>query len=222
MFTSLDSSQQELMRRHLQMVMKLNEKMNLTRIADGEEGMLLHVEDSLGALPEMKEAPEGPYADLGSGAGFPGIPLAIATGRKTLLIDARMKKMNAVQGIVESLGLESTIGVYAGRAELYARKNPNAFCVITARALAKLSVLLELSAPLLKRGGRAIFYKSHVEEGEMKDAIRVCDTTGMRLVGDRNFMLGGAYERRIVTFESVAPPKMKLPRLEGQAQKNPL
>ena len=121
LFNSLDSSSQDLLVRHLQLVIKANETLNLTRIDTQEEGMLLHIEDSLTGLEEVSEAPSGLYGDLGSGAGFPGIPLAIATGRETVLIDSRQKKMLAVEEMIRELGLSNQIRTFGGRAELLAR-----------------------------------------------------------------------------------------------------
>lgn len=79
--------QRELLDKHLELVIEENKVTNLTRIVDWESAQVLHVEDSLAGLPEVEEALEGPYLDMGSGAGFPGIPLAIMTGRETLLAD---------------------------------------------------------------------------------------------------------------------------------------
>ena len=78
----------DLLRRHLELVIEANKTTNITRIESMEEGMVLHVEDSLVGLPELEAAPAGRYADLGSGAGYPGIPLAVETGRETLLVDS--------------------------------------------------------------------------------------------------------------------------------------
>lgn len=220
-FAELNDKQQQLIHEHLQLVIEANEKVNLTRIDSEELAVLLHIEDSLSALPEMSKAPFGLYGDLGSGAGYPGIPLAIATGRETWLIDARKKKMDVVEGIVNELGLGEQIHVYGGRAELLARKMPGQFAVLTARALAKLSVLLELASPLLKRDGILICYKSHVDEEEYEHALRVGKQVGIQLLCDRSFMLGD-YERRILTFQKVANSQVKLPRQEGAAQKHPL
>lgn len=217
----LNAQQQQLVKKHLCSVIEANEVVNLTRIDTVEDGMLLHIEDSLSALPEMQKAPLGRYGDLGSGGGFPGIPLAIATGRSTLLIDARQKKMVVMQGIIEGLGLQEQIETFAGRAELLAVKHPGEFAVLTARALAKLSVLLELSSPLLERGGQLICYKAQVEQQELDDAKRVQKATGMKLISDRSFMLD-SNQRRILVFEKYAEPTVKLPRSEGSAQKNPL
>ena len=221
-YQGLSEQQITLLMKHLELVVEKNKVINLTRIDDIETAKLLHIEDSLSALPELNGCPEGLYGDLGSGAGFPGIPLAIASGRKTVLVDARKKKMDAVREMVEQLGLSDQIETYSGRAELLARSKPGAFFALTARALSKLSVLMELSSPLLKTGGRLICYKSHVDESEYDHAIDLQQMVGMRLVSDREFELGGEYGRRIVVFEKSGKPKLKLPRLEGQAQKNPL
>ena len=221
-FESLSSHQKELIERHLDLVIEANASLNLTRIASKEEGMVLHVEDCLSALPEFNGCPDGVYADMGSGAGYPGIPLSIASGRKTLLVDARKKKMDAVEAMIASLGLDGQIDVFAGRAELLARKNAVSFSVVTARALSQLSVLLELASPLLRRGGKLICYKAHVEDEELENALRVQKLVGMEMESDRSFMLDERYYRRIIVFEKTGKSKITLPRQEGIAQKKPL
>ena len=221
-FDSLPSGQCELMLKHLDLVIKANERVNLTRIDDVDEALVLHVEDSLSGLPEVEDAPDGLYADLGSGAGYPGIPLAVATGRETLLVDARKKKMDVVREMIGELGLSDQIDVFAGRAELLARKKPRSFALITARALSQLSILLELASPLLAEGGRLVCYKSHIEDEELENAQRVQKLVGMSLCSDRSFELEGKFHRRILVFERHGSSKIKLPRLEGEAQKNPL
>lgn len=221
-FESLPKSKQDLIQEHLMLVIKANEKINLTRIDSFEEGMILHVEDSLAGLSELNEAPEGLYGDLGSGAGFPGIPLAIATGRQTVLVDARKKKMQTVAGMIDTLGLANQIETFAGRAELLARTQSKRYAALTARALSKLEVLLELASPLLQENGVLIGYKAQITNEEISDARRIEKLVGMRMEQDRSFLLNGEYQRRILVFRKVADPKLKLPRLEGQAQKDPL
>ena len=221
-YDQLTSRQRELIDSHLSLVIEANKSINLTRIESTEEGKLLHVEDSLSALEELANAPEGLLGDLGSGAGYPGIPLAIASGRKTVLIDSRKKKMDVVGQIIEKLGLSNQIETFAGRAELLARSSASTFSVLTARALSKLSVLEELASPLLVKGGRLICYKSHVEEEEYDHSLKVAKQVGMLLVSDRSFVLGKEYKRRIIVFEKQGNPKVRLPRQEGAAQRNPL
>lgn len=221
-FESLTSSQQELIIKHLNLIIEANKTTNLTRIDSVEEAMLLHVEDSLLGLKEVDDAPEGLYGDMGSGAGYPGIPLAVGTGRKTVLIDARKRKMEIAGKIIKELGLDDQVTTFAGRAELLARTQSKRYAVLTARALSKTNVLLELASPLLRQGGVLVCYKAKVTDEELADAKRVLPLVGMSFKSDRKFLLGGIYQRRILAFEKTAEPKVKLPRQEGQAQKQPL
>lgn len=220
---ALPKEEQALIEKHLALVLEANKTLNLTRIETIEDGMLLHVEDSLTALEEVNAAPAGMLVDIGSGGGYPGLPLAIVTKRETLLVDARQKKAEALESIVEELGLAEQVHVYAGRAELLARTRAGCCSVVTARALAKLPVIMELASPLLAMGGRLVCYKAHVEVDEYNDAKRVAPMTGMDLVSDRSFILSdGVTYRRILCFEKKRKPQAKLPRKEGYAQKHPL
>ena len=206
-FETLTSQQQEAILTHLDCVMEANKITNLTRIDDKESALILHVEDSLSALAEIEDSPLGLYGDMGTGAGYPG----------------REKKVKVLDGIIETLDLTDQISTYAGRVELLARKKPGAFTVLTARALAKLSVLLELASPLLAKKGCLICYKAQISDEELNDAMRVQSIVGMTLKSDRSFVLSdGVTKRRIVVFEKTAKPQIKLPRLEGKAQKDPL
>lgn len=222
-FESLAKDQQELILNHLNLVIEANKTTNITRIDDRESALILHVEDSLSALDELEAAPDGLYGDLGTGAGYPGIPLGVVTGRETVLIDSRKKKIDILDDILSNLNLSEQISTYAGRAELLARKQPASFSALTARALSKLSVLLELASPLLKQGGVLICYKSNVSDEELSDAERVGPIVGMRLKSDRSFTLSDEEtHRRVLVYERKGKPQIKLPRLEGKAQKEPL
>lgn len=221
-FDQLENRQKDLIAKHLELTIEANKMLNLTRIDTAADGMLLHVEDSLAGIQEMREAPDGLYGDLGSGAGYPGIPLAIATGRQTTLVDSRKKKMLAVEQMIDSLGLSDQIEVYAGRAELLARTRASQFAVLSARALAQMSVLMELANPLLVEGGHLICYKAQVSEDEYEHARALEKMLSMHIVSDREFTLDEEYQRRIIVFEKTGKAQVKLPRLEGMAQKQPL
>lgn len=210
----------ELLERHLKLVIDANKTTNITRISSWEEGMLLHVEDSLLGLEELSKAPDGWYADIGTGAGYPGIPLAIETSRKTLLVDSVGKKTAILDGFIAELGLKE-VSTYTGRIEDLAREYPYAFTAVTARALARLSVLMELSSPLLQIGGRLICYKANVEQEELEHACSLQETLGFELVSDRSIMLKD-HRRRLISFEKVQHEKIVLPRRTGMAQKRPL
>lgn len=210
----------DLLKRHLELVIEANKTTNITRISTWEEGMLLHVEDSLVGLPEVMDAPAGRMADIGSGAGYPGIPLAIESGRQTLLADSVGKKTAILSSMVETLGLEN-VEVYTGRIEDLAREKPAAFTVVTARTLAQLSILMELASPMLQEGGRLVCYKANVSDEELQHALSLQEQLGMKHVSDRTVTLGDNC-RRIICFEKTGRPKIKLPRKVGMAQKRPL
>ena len=140
---------------YLKGILEINKTVNLTRIVDQKEAELLHIEDSISALPEMNEAPEGLYGDLGTGGGFPGVPLGIITGRQTILVDSVKKKLNAIECVLEDLSIQDIV-VNASRIEDLANEMPKKFSVLTARALSSLSSLLELACPLLRMNGQLI------------------------------------------------------------------
>ncbi|MEE0846083.1 MAG: 16S rRNA (guanine(527)-N(7))-methyltransferase RsmG [Eggerthellaceae bacterium] len=219
----MDARKEELINRYLDEILEVNKHINLTRIDESHEAKMLHLEDSLSGLPELDAAPEGRYADLGSGGGFPGVPLGIASGRETLLVDSVKKKMAAVHSVLVDMGLDSMIRTYDGRIEELAISHARQFSVVSARALSKLSVLLELAAPLLKKSGRLLCYKAQLTDEELEHALSLQNYLGMKLVSDRKFYLNdGETLRRILAFEKVKEPGLKLPRRIGLAQKKPL
>ena len=211
---------EDLLKRHLELVIEANKTTNITRISTWDEGMLLHVQDSLVGLPELREAPEGRMVDIGSGAGYPGIPLAIESGRSTLLADSVGKKTTILASMVQTLGLDN-VDVYTGRIEDLAREEPASFAAVTARALAQLSILMEFASPLLQEGGRLICNKANVSDEEMEHALSLQNRLAMKLVSDRIVELGKNH-RRIICFEKTGTPHVKLPRKTGFAQKRPL
>lgn len=219
----MDERQLDLMYQYLDLILEANKTTNLTRITDHDEAKLLHIEDSLVGLPEVDDAPAGMYGDLGSGGGFPGVPLALASGRQTLLIDSVKKKMTLVQQVLDELELSAQISTFDGRIEILGQQQPRSFAVLTARALSRLVALLELSSPLLIKGGRLVCYKAQVAEDELKEARAVESLLGMRLISCRDTILSDDETRRtILVFEKVGKAQLKLPRRVGLAQKNTL
>ena len=212
-----------LMQRYLDSILEANKVTNLTRITDGEQARLLHIEDSLVGLPEVNEAPTGLYGDLGSGGGFPGVPLALATGRKTFLVDSVKKKMAIVQSALDDLSLSEQISTSSERIEDLPLEYKEKFAVLTARALSKLVSLIELASPLLKKGGRLVCYKAQLSSEELEEALAVQDLVGMKMISQREICLSdGETTRTIVVFEKIGKSRIKLPRRIGLAQKQPL
>ena len=214
--------QRKLLDEHLRLVIEENKVTNLTRIVDWETAQVLHVEDSLQGLPEVNEAPIGRYLDMGSGAGFPGIPIALMTGRETLLSDSVGKKTKALDKFIDELGISETTATYNGRIENLALKEPNAFTLITARALSSLASLLELASPLLQKGGHLVCYKTQKQSEELDHAKLIAQKLGMEFVSSRGFVLSDEEtSRAIIVFKKKCNPSMKLPRRVGMAQKKP-
>lgn len=220
---SFSPVKQQLLENHLSLVIKTNETLNLTRITSYKEGILLHIEDSLSAWEEFKSAPKGLYGDLGSGAGFPGIPLSIVSDRETILVDSVKKKMNAVESIIKELGLEKQISTFDGRIEELTLVKRNSFSVLTARALSSLPSLLELSSPLLEINGQLICYKAQLDDDELNAARNLEDILGLSLISSREFLLSDQNTKRcILVFQKIKEAERTLPRKVGLAQKRPL
>lgn len=219
---NITPGEREKLEKHLSLVIEANTRTNITRIDTWDQGWLLHVEDSLIGLPEVGDAPDGKLADLGSGAGYPGIPLAITTGREVTLVESVGKKASLLSDFVDEIGLSSEVTVFAGRAEELARTHPGEYAVITARALSSIPSLMELASPLLTQGGRLVCYKSPEIEEELSTAMVLQEKLAMTFKGRRDVTLSDASTpRSIVVFEKHGEPTVKLPRREGQAQRKP-
>lgn len=218
-----ECSANDLAQQYLDLVLEVNKTINLTRITDRSEAEILHLEDSLVGLEEVNAAPAGLYGDLGSGGGFPGVPLALATGRDTVLVDSVKKKMAVVGQLIDQLGLSNQIATCDDRIEDLALDRPGSFSVLTARALSRLVSLLELASPLLIKGGRLVCYKAQVADDELSEALAVQDLLGMKLISERKTLLSdGQTARTILVFEKTGRARLKLPRRVGAAQKTPL
>ena len=210
---------------YLQEILAINEHINLTSIRDFQTGCLLHLEDSLVALPEVMAAMSGKYADVGCGGGFPGVPLGVASGRNTTLVDSRAKKVKVVVQAIEETGVNN-FAEFEGvpsRIEDFGSEHKGEFAVVTARALSALPSLLELATPLLKTGGSFVALKSEIDAEEEEWGKALAPKLGLELANKRKLTLtDGETKRVIFTFKKVGKAKVKLPRKVGMAQKNPL
>lgn len=207
---------------HLDLVLQANKTTNLTRILNIEDAAVLHILDSLVLLPYIHKAPEGALLDMGTGAGFPGIPLTIVSGRKATYIDSVGKKVDAVNSFVKGLGLKHAHAVH-DRLEEYARTHKKQFSVVTARALAPLPVLLEYAAPYLKDGGLFVITKGNPSDEELSSgmsAAKICGFT--QLLNDSIDLPCGLGHREFIVLKKTHPASVSLPRANGMAKKNPL
>lgn len=183
----------------------------------------MHIEDSLQGLEELKKAPEGEFVDLGSGAGFPGIPLSIVSKRKATLVESVGKKCDCLDSFINELGLDSQISVSNQRIEELAEQKPNFYAAASARALSSLPSLLELASPLLMTKGLLICYKSESIEEELEQANNIAKKLGFELFAQRNYVLGEKIaNRKMIVYKKIGDAEVKLPRKLGMAQKRPL
>jgi len=219
----VDAGDESVALRYLEEVLVANEKVNLTGINQIDVGIRLHLVDSLLGLPDVEEAPVGPLIDIGTGGGFPGVPLCIVGKRRGLLLDSVGKKANAVREALRLAGLGVEIAVVAGRSESHALDCGASYAVATARAVAELPSLVELASPLLVRGGRLVAWKGAPEADELERGDRVGAMVGMERVALRERSLPGGGERRtIIVYERRGEASTKLPRRVGLAQRKPL
>ena len=221
-YKNLENQKKDAIDRHLSLVMEKNKVLNLTAIRDLEDAKVLHVEDSLCGLPEFESALEGLYMDLGSGGGFPGVPLAIASGRDTVLIESVKKKAKALEEFCEALGLSTQIKVEAGRIEELTSKYRETASVLTARALSSIPSLLELASPLLKDTGLLILFKSGNYNVELERASQINSKLGFSDPECHNYNLSDGSARSLILFQKNGKAQLNLPRRTGIAQKKPL
>lgn len=207
---------------HLALVIEANKKMNLTRILNVDDALVLHILDSLLLLKPLEASPEGRFLDMGTGAGFPGIPLAIASGRAGVFLDSVGKKVNAVQTFIDTLGIGSVRAVH-DRIEHYAIANLESFSCVVARALASLPVLVEYASPFLEFGGLFVVTKGRPEEDELASGYSAAEVCGLDLIDTMSIDLPHSLgHREVLVFEKIERPRIKLPRAIGLAKKFPL
>jgi 16S rRNA (guanine(527)-N(7))-methyltransferase RsmG len=158
----LDSAQRSAIDGHVRLLLAWNRAINLTAIRDPVEAAGAHVVDSLAALPVFRERKVDRFVDLGSGGGFPGLPLAIALpATHALLADSIGKKVRFLETVVDAVGLAGRVETQTARAETLARDpaHRERWPAVTARAVAALPDLVELAFPLLQRGGVLVAWK---------------------------------------------------------------
>jgi 16S rRNA (guanine527-N7)-methyltransferase len=216
---AVDHEQATLISAHVDMVYEANERMNLTRVP-WEAAAQVHVADSLSGLLEMQESPPGPWADIGSGAGFPGIPLCVMSGRHVDLVESVGKKAAVLSTVAEHLCLDASI--LGCRAEEAAESSPARWSAVSARAVAPLAALVELSAPMLMEGGILVCWKGALTRAENEAGDRAGGLVGMTSMSARGFLMDGGAERVIAVYRKTGQPSLRLPRRPGSAQHAPL
>lgn len=218
-----DERQAALLEQHVDLLLEANQHVNLTAVREKSAAMRLHVLDSMGVIAAINDAPAGRVADLGSGGGFPGIPIAVCTSRHITLVESVKKKATFLEGAVESLGITGSVSVSALRAEEEALRVPGYYSVVVCRALSALPSLLELASPLLGEGGWMVAMKGRLEDAELSAGRSAARLVGMSEKSISRYELpGGDEQRALVVYQKIGTPSLKLPRNTGMAQRKPL
>ncbi|SFB23605.1 16S rRNA m(7)G-527 methyltransferase [Acetitomaculum ruminis DSM 5522] len=221
----IDEEKADKLNAYYQLLIEWNSKMNLTAITDYDDVCIKHFFDSVSLLKyiDLKEGQS--VVDIGTGAGFPGIPLKILRPDvEFVLIDSLNKRINFLNYVIKELGLSKIKAIHS-RAEETGKnleyREKFDFCV--SRAVARLPVLCEYTIPLVKKGGYFISYKSIKTEDEIKEANFAIDILGGKIDKIENFMLPDTdMVRNLVFIKKVKNTGSKFPRNAAMIKKSPL
>ncbi|MBP3697790.1 MAG: 16S rRNA (guanine(527)-N(7))-methyltransferase RsmG [Clostridia bacterium] len=206
-----------------ELLIEQNKTMNLTAITDPDEVVIKHFADSISLLSAINPEQNAKILDLGTGAGFPGIPLLITRPDIRLtMVDSTAKKLRYVADTVEKLGLEAE--TLHARAE-EAGKNADyreQYDIVCSRAVAALNVLSEYCLPFVKVGGVFVAMKSAKAEEEIADAKKAIGILGGKIIDKKTFTLSDGGERTLIIIKKISQTSPKYPRVSAQISKKPL
>lgn len=223
----LDSERQALFFKFMEMLKEWNKKFNLTAIEEDRDIVIKHFIDSLSILPYIKGygSPSGlSMADIGTGAGFPGIPVKIAfPGIRMTLVDSLRKRVDFLKEAVKLLGLDDVAAIH-GRAEDlgHSPELREKFDLAAARAVAALPVLLEYCLPFVKVGGLFIAMKGS-DIQEVESSQKALEILGGEIIGIDEIVLPSSdIKRNIIIIKKFRQISTNYPRKAGKPSKNPL
>ena len=201
------------------LLLEKNQVMNLTAITEPSAVAQLHFLDSLTVL-RAADCRGKSIIDVGCGAGFPGVPVAIAepTAKLTLL-DSLQKRMNWLREVLPELGVRAE--VVSARAEEYVAGRREQYDIATSRAVARLNILCELCLPYVKVGGKFLALKGAMTHEEVEQARKAIEVLGGRVAEIAEYPIAGAIHR-IVVIEKVRPTPKQYPRKFAKIKQAPL
>ena len=200
-------------------MVKQNEVMNLTAITEPCAVAKLHLLDSLTVL-KAADLENKTLIDVGCGAGFPGVPLAIACpGAKVTLLDSLGKRMRWLEEILPALGIKAEC--VTARAEEAVATRRESYDFATSRAVARLNILLELTAPYVKVGGAVLAMKGAAAREELDEAKNAIKKLGLKLEAVKDFPIDGT-NHSVIVLRKIAPTPVQFPRRFAKIKQAPL
>lgn len=210
---------------YMEGILEWNEKINLTAITEHDEFIRKHYIDSLlcYGFEELQKADK--IIDVGTGAGFPGIPLAIVFPEKQfVLIDSLKKRLNVIDELCNQLGINNVSTVH-GRAEDIARdkKHREVYGVCVARAVANIAVLAEYTLPFIRVGGSLLAYKGSDFKKELEEGKKSIKLMGGILTGERSVEIENlGLDHKILIINKIKNTPKEYPRKAGIPVKEPV
>lgn len=224
---NIDKEQEEKFELYRNLILQWNEKINLTRILDQEQMNVKHFLDCLLLVKTNLFNGNESVLDVGTGAGFPSIPLKIYNEKLNItMLDSLNKRIKFLQLVIESLNFKGINALHA-RAEEFGRlpKYREQFDIVVSRAVASLSLLLELTIPFVKKDGLFIAMKGPQYKEELEQATNAFKQLGIKLEKIENFKINYKDEildRYILIIRKIENTNKKYPRNMGQIKKKPL
>ena len=202
-------------------MVKQNEVMNLTGITEDDQVAKLHLIDSLTVL-KCADLKGKSLIDVGCGAGFPGVPTAIGCPEaKVTLLDSLAKRMNWLETILPQLGVNNAECVTA-RAEEAVVDRRESYDYATSRAVARLNILLELTAPYVKIGGAVLALKGAMAREELEEAKSAISKLGLQVEAVKDFTVDKDTVHTVIVLRKVRPTPAKFPRRYAKIKQAPL
>jgi len=200
-------------------VIEQNKVMNLTAITEPRQVAKLHLLDSL-TLLTLEDLQGKKMIDVGCGAGFPGVPVKIACpGVSLTLLDSLGKRMTWLENVLPTLGVEAKC--VTARAEEFVESCRESYDIATSRAVARLNILLELTAPYVKVGGKVLAMKGMAAEEELLEAKNAIAKLGLKVERVVSFPIDGT-AHTVIALKKVAPTPKQYPRRFSKIKQSPL